>query len=194
MILVFIMVLGCSSRYATPDELIAFVSDPSNGLHPSFEHDGGKVEVSYKPVDLILLQESEGRNVSQLAIDSLRKSYSAYYYFVVSFSNNGREALHSRSPNEYGELISTLSFRMHEFVNMTTSEGDKIPVADFVLNRTYGMAGSTDLMVVFSRKKEKDPSWIQVNINEFGLGIGNLRFRFESDDLDDVPEIAFSII
>ncbi|HEY9006529.1 MAG TPA: hypothetical protein VIM75_10355, partial [Ohtaekwangia sp.] len=62
---------------------------------------------------------------------------------------------------------------------------------DFMLNRTYGMSNSTDLLFVFSKEKAKGKDWIQFNLNELGLGIGNQRFRFEMRDLENVPEVTF---
>jgi hypothetical protein len=122
-------------------------------------------------------------------VNELRKRYDPYLYFVVSLSKNDREALHQVDRAQYGDLVQTMSFRMPEYVTMTTSDHDTIPVGDFMLNRTYGMSTSTDLLFVFSREKAKDREWVQFNLNEFGLGVGNQRFRFRTEDLKNVPKI-----
>jgi hypothetical protein len=79
---------------------------------------------------------------------------------------------------------------MNDFVTLTTAQ-DTIPVGDFMLNRTYGMSNSTDLLFVFSRDKAKDKDWVQFNLNEFGLGAGNQRFRFRTNDIADAPGVDF---
>jgi hypothetical protein len=102
-----------------------------------------------------------------------------------------KEALHQTTLDEYGDLLNTLSFRMHEYVSMTTAKQDTIPVGDFMLNRTFGMSSSTDVLFVFDRAKAKDVDWVQFNLNEFGLGVGNQRFRFDVDDLENAPQVNF---
>jgi hypothetical protein len=109
----------------------------------------------------------------------------------MSLSSNDKEALHQIASDQYSDLVQTLSFRMSNYVTLTTSVNDTIPVGDFMLNRTYGMSNSTDLLFVFNREKTKDTDWVQFNLNEFGLGIGNQRFRFDMHTLENVPEVAF---
>jgi hypothetical protein len=60
------------------------------------------------------------------------------------------------------------------------------------LNRTYGLSSTTDLLFVFNKKKAAGTDWVQFNLNEFGLGLGNQRFRFSTMDLEETPQINFS--
>ncbi|HEY9048675.1 MAG TPA: hypothetical protein VIN08_22365, partial [Ohtaekwangia sp.] len=141
--------------------------------------------------DLWVYQEIGKHKATPEQIDTLRKKYSQYLYFILSLSANNKEALHQAASDQYGDLVQTLSFRMNNYVTLTTSANDSIPVGDFMLNRTYGMSNSTDLLFVFSKEKAKGKDWIQFNLNEFGLGIGNQRFRFEMSDLENIPEVTF---
>ncbi|HEY9047244.1 MAG TPA: hypothetical protein VIN08_15170, partial [Ohtaekwangia sp.] len=141
--------------------------------------------------DLWVYQEIGKHKATPEQIDTLRKKYSQYLYFILSLSANNKEALHQAASDQYGDLVQTLSFRMNNYVTLTTSVNDSIPVGDFMLNRTYGMSNSTDLLFVFSKEKAKGKDWIQFNLNEFGLGIGNQRFRFEMRDLEKIPEVTF---
>jgi hypothetical protein len=93
---------------------------------------------------------------------------------------------------QYGDLVQTLSFRMGDYVTLTTDANDTIPVSDFVLNRTYGFSNSTDLLFVFDRKKAEEKEWVQFNLNECGLGIGNQHFRFKMDDIKSIPVVTFN--
>ena len=74
---------------------------------------------------------------------------------------------------------------------MATAAQDTIPVADFILNRTYGLASSTDLLVVFNNQKAQGKEWGQFNLNEFGVNTGSLRMRFRVTDLEECPFIDF---
>lgn len=189
--LFLVLAAGCSGpEYMTPEELVSYVSEEENGLHKSAEANGTKINVTYRPTDLWVHQELDEHTYDTLQISSLRKKYSGYYYFIVSFSRNNKEALHQHNDfSQYSDLVQTMSFRMPDYVTLTTSSADTIPVGDFMLNRTYGMSASTDILFAFNREKAVERDWVQFNLNEFGLGTGNQRFRFSTEDLNEVPEI-----
>jgi len=188
----YLLIAGCTSRHLSGEELTAFVADESHGLSKSVTAGNNvTVKVTYRPTDLWVYQEIGKHNATTQQIDTLRKKYSQYLYFILSLSANNKEALHQAASDQYGDLVQTLSFRMNNYVTLTTSANDSIPVGDFMLNRTYGMSNSTDLLFVFTKEKAKGKDWIQFNLNEFGLDIGNQRFRFEMSDLENIPEVTF---
>lgn len=190
-----ISLLGCSPpEYLTAEELNKFILDSENGLVQKTELNGYAVEVMYRPTDLLVQQEIGDDVVNETQLKALKNKYNSYYYFIVNLSKNNKEALQVDGAfGQYSELVETLSFRMNAYVNMTTSKQDTIPTADFILNRTYGLSNATSLLFVFNKEKAKDADWVQFNLNEFGLGIGNQRFRFKTKDLEDVPNIDFHV-
>jgi hypothetical protein len=191
-LLISLTVAGCSPpEYLTAEELTKYISDPDHGLVQHTEANGYSMDVTYKPTDLLVLQEA-GNRADDLKITALRDKYSKYCYFILSLSKNNQEALHqSNNFNQYSELTQTLSFRMNNFVNLTTSAADTIPTSDFALDRTYGLSRSTSVLFVFKREKITGKPWVQFNLNEFGMGVGNQRFRFATRDLEDAPKIKF---
>lgn len=192
----FIFILfNCSGsvpKELSPSEIIEYINDPSNNLIA--DQDIGPVHLSltYRPTDLLVHQELGTSEVTKSLLDSTRNKYAKFHYFILSMSRDGRELLAPTNlGSAYGELVEVLSFRMSQFVTMTTSNSDTIYVADYTLARSYGIATSTDLLFAFPKEKTTDTEWVQFNMNEFGLGIGNHRFRFETEDLDGVPSILF---
>ena len=186
-------VFACAPEQLTERELLEYIGDEGNGLSKSVTVNGAKVSVTLKPTDLLVLQELDGKS-TQENIDSLRMHYARFCYFVVSLSQNDRELLHEMNGMEqYSEMVNVLSFRMGQYVSLTTSATDTIPVNDYALNRTFGMAPSTDLLFVFDRESVIGKEWVQLNLNEFGMGLGNQRFRFETAELLDVPQLKFSL-
>jgi hypothetical protein len=178
----------------TPKELEEFISDPENRLIQTSEMNDMKVTVRYKPTALLVYQELGDRITDTAAVSRVEKKYNDYLYFILSISRDQGEILQPATlQSQYGDLVQTLSFRMNNFANLTTNIRDTIPVADFILNRTFGMSNSTDLLFVFSKTKCKDSEWVQFNLNEFGLGLGNQRFRFNVDDLDRVQKLRFKM-
>jgi hypothetical protein len=185
--------VSCAPGHLSKDELTAYIRDEEHGMKQSVTQGKTTVAVQYRPTDLWVAQELDGEPPQPAKIDSLRKKYDQYYYFILSLSRNNKEALHQveQGFDQYSELVQTLSFRMPEYVTMTTSAQDTIPVGDFMLNRTYGMSSATEVLFVFSREKAVGQDWVQFNLNEFGLGVGNQRFRFKRSDLDAAPTLAF---
>jgi len=185
-------IAGCSPpEYLTAEELSQYISDPDHGLVQHAEANGYVMDVTYKPTDLLVQQEI-GDQADEQNIKAARDKYSKYYYFILSLSKNNQEALHqSNNFNQYSELTQTLSFRMNSFVNLTTSASDTISTSDFALDRTYGLSRSTSILFVFKKEKITDQSWVQFNLNEFGMGVGNQRFRFATKDLNGAPKIKF---
>jgi hypothetical protein len=186
--------MSCGDKvFDSATALNNYVSSPEHGLVQEVTSQGYNVKVTYRPTDLLVDQELGGRSFDAPTTEALRKRYSDYYYFILSLSKDEREALHQPGQaNMYGDLVQTLSFRMGHFVNLTTPASDTIAVSDFMLNRTYGLSHSTDLLFVFNKEAARGKDWVQFNLNEFGLGAGDLRFRFKTKDLENVPEIDFA--
>lgn len=171
----------------------AYVTDPANDLSKTSHTNGYDVTVTFQPTDLLVVREADGV-YNDSSINTLRNKYSQYYYFILSLSKDHTEVLSPANTGQalYTELVNTMSFGMTKYVQLTTSALDTIPVADFMLNRTYNLSSSTDLLFVFSKEKTLGKDWIQFNLNEFGLGIGNHRFRFSKKTLDEIPPIDFN--
>lgn len=187
---VFALAVGCKEPTSlSKEELTNYISDYSNGLYQSKTVNGILVEISYRPTDLLVAQElGNNRQKGDSIVNILRKKYMGNYYFVLSFSRNGNEALHSIMGPEYGELVQILSFRMGSFVDLT-SKTDTVALSDYYMDRTFGMASATSVLLVFERSKFGKTEQISLHIREFGLGIGNLRFNFDSEKLQNVPKM-----
>jgi hypothetical protein len=192
-VVTLLFTVSCKEKVLSPEELSAYVTDEENGYTQKSVTGETVISVTYRPTDLLVHQEVGDEPADAKTIEALREKYSPYYYFILSLSHNNKEALHQAGADQYSDLVSTLSFRMSEFVTMTTAASDTIPVGDFMLNRTFGMSTSTDLLFVFNKEKSKDQDWVQFNLNEFGLGVGNQRFRFRTKDLEEAPTIAFNM-
>jgi hypothetical protein len=192
--LIALFLFRCTPDELSLPELQSYIKDEEHGVHQVAEMNGTRIDVTYKPTDLWVQHEIEDEaTVTRGQIDTLTGKYKNYYYFIVALSRNNKEALHQTSGmDEYSDLLQTMSFRMNDHVTLTTAKQDTIPVADFMLNRTYGMSNATEILFVFSREKAKDQEWIQFNLNEFGLNVGNQRFRFATKDLDNIPRLKFT--
>jgi hypothetical protein len=190
--LLLILVAACSSSdYVSEEVLTKFASENAN-LSKTISSNGLEIKITYRPTDLLVSQELKGvQQPSHEQVVSARAKYDPYYYFIIRLSNNGHDVLNANglAPQTFSDLLQTISFRMGEFVQLTTPAQDTVPVADYVYNRAFGLSKATDLLFVFERVKTKDQDWIQINLDEFGLGIGKQAIRFEVDDLENTPKI-----
>lgn len=191
----FACLLGCSqTEVQTVAELNEFLSDPANSLIQSAEINDVNITVIYKPTDLLVYREVGDFPTDSSVVARTSEKYSNYYYFILSISKNQNEVLVPRGDIlQFSSLVQTLSFRMNDYVNLTTSERDTIPVADFIYNRTYGFSHATELLFVFSKDQCEGKEWVDFNLKELGMGLGNQHFRFNLSDLDRVPKLRFNI-
>ena len=157
------------------------------------ETENYRVQMTYRPTDLLVAQEL-GSSHDTASIGKLRKKYGNHNYFILSLSKNEREAIQAGTMpyDQFSELLQTISFRMAGFVNMTTDTRDTIPLTDYIYNRTFGAGNSNDLLLIFNKSETAHHNWLEINIAEFGLGLGSQSLRFKCEDLEDAPQIDFT--
>lgn len=194
MIVLLFGLVSCSKDFVSEQELKEYIHDEDNGLKKSIAVDALEMGLTFRPSDLLIAQELQGEGYDAATVERLRVKYGSHYYFILSLSRNGKEALAAGSmpPAMFSDLLQTISFRMAEFVNVTTPKQDTIPLADYVYNRTFGLAGSTDLLILFEKEKTIKEDWLQVNLKEFGMGTGSQSLRFRIKDLEILPRINFT--
>ncbi|GAB1445662.1 hypothetical protein MASR2M41_13760 [Flammeovirgaceae bacterium] len=182
-----------SPREVSKEELIAYTLDEDNGLIQTINAGQYQLDLVYHPTDLMVLQELGESIPDTSRINQLRTKYSGHHYFLLQISKNGSEILNlENGQDEYSQLLQTLAFHMPQYV--TTVQGsDTTSLSDFMLDRTYGMANSTNLLLVFESNEEPVNEEILIQISEFGLGIGSVQFRFNADDLEKAPKVKFPI-
>ncbi len=196
--MLFLVVTGvlcsCAPDTLSKKELQEFVLNPENGLIKTIDSGGIQMTVTYRPNDLFVWQELGGNRDPRI-IDSLRGKYERNLYFVLSFSSGRREVLGNsgNSLEAFSGALQTMAFRMTEYVFLSDSKRNTIELADFALDRTFGYASSTNILLVFNLPKNLlgvTPT-VEVHVDEFGLGLGNQRFEFMSKDITRCPGIKF---
>jgi hypothetical protein len=177
-------------EYLPEAELSVFCLDEDHGLTKTVVSKDISIRLTYKPTDLLVVQEMRSfTGSSDDKIVTLRKKYGPYYYFILSLSRSGKEGLGASGNHaEFSELLQTISFRMGEVVNLTTSH-DTIPPADFIYNRTFGLSASTDILLVFDKSAVKGAETVLINLDEFGLGVGKQVVEFKVGDLNSAPRV-----
>src|SRR5258706_15726119 len=82
LVLLLFSFLGCS-KVVSKQELLNYTLDSENGLLKKEEKSNSVVEVLYRPNDLMLLQEIKGRSFDFSQIDSVKKYFQGFSYFLL---------------------------------------------------------------------------------------------------------------
>lgn len=187
---------SCSSNktFNSKVELLDYLKDPDNGYLQSKSVNGVDFILMYRPTDLLVLQEIEGKETGPKLIDSLRKHYEQYLYFNLSLSKHKKDLL-SVVPNnqaEYGALVNQLAFQMREKIHLFTQHKDTLQLVDFVFPRMYGMSKSTNMMFIFSKEeKTLNSNFLQFSISNMDLKTGEVKFKILSENIKNEPQLSF---
>lgn len=187
---------ACRPEYVKDEKALAeYVQKESSGLVQRLEDNNFKLSLAYRPTDLIVAQSLDEDHVDS-TITALRQHYNRYAYFVMSMSYAEKEALYGASGNyqAFSDNLQTLAFRLDQFLKLVTSSQDTVYLADFHYPRMYGMGAASEVLLVFEKEKIKSSDWIQIDLDETGLGHGRQRFKFKTGDLLKVPQIKFENI
>ncbi len=201
-IILFVIIVlfqACSKNEKDPkklskDELIQFISKKKNGLVQTQEVNGIVVKLSYQPGSMLVAQELAGEQwKDSVFLRKIEEKYSNNYYFILKFSKNGKEAIRQLGDfSRYSDMVQVFSFKMNQFVNLTTAEKDTIALSDFFFDQNYGMGDGNNILLSFEKEKIKNSNEIEINIAECGLRTGSLSVKFRKELLDKVPKLDYS--
>lgn len=173
----------------SPEELHAFVNDPTNGLKKEKEIGSVELTLSSRPNDLVVQQFLRGDKSAN--IDSLRNRLNQYLYFVLDISNEGKDVLSSqRGSASYMETLSNISFNLRKYIYLKSGKSES-ELIDFNFPRLYGMSTSTSVLLVFKAQEIKEEEF-EIVVDDLGLGIGRQRFQFDQKDIKNTPKLDFA--
>ncbi|MEQ8627857.1 hypothetical protein [Ekhidna sp.] len=178
-------------EYLPEKELYEYLGDENHGVSRTINTGGVTMKMTYRPNDFLIWQELDGEEDSA-RIKEVVNNYSQYLYFVMQLQAGEQDALYGTAADQsdFSDKLQTLSFRMPQYINMTTAEQDTIPLADAYYSRMFGMSKSSDVLLVFNAEQVNDDEWISINSKEFGFKTGRRSFRFRLEDLRNTPKLT----
>lgn len=186
-ILILLITAGCAAKPLSMDELDEYIGDESHGLIKKEHVDEWVVSVSYLPSYTLAFQQVEGDSYSSSQVDSVIAAFSPYYYFRLRLEQEGA----ATTLDQRRDLLPVLAYHLDEYVLMTSSSHDTVRVADFTLNRSFGLSKMTEVLFAFDKTKLVGKDYITFSLYEFGLRTGKLRFKFLSKDIQSIPRVSF---
>lgn len=193
--LIILSFISCH-RIKTDDDLVNYMYNAKTGLLKTNVIEEWEFRLVNKPTDLFVASEiRHAKNVKPELVDSLRNKYNKYIYFIFDIKQNEKDAL-SGSGNftEYSARVDMFSFKLPAYLNMVTSNNDTLYTADYNFQRNFGIGTTTSMILAFERERINDAKWLQVNLYEFGLDVGQLNFRFKSKDIDRASKIKLPLV
>jgi hypothetical protein len=179
---------SCEPRQVPVAALNRYIENEDNGLCHVQEWQHIRLSLTYHPTDLLVYRSLSSRPASGPTVDSLRRKFAGYHYFLLSLSHDNKELLQPGALGDaYSDLLQTLAFRMGQYVRLSTPR-DTLSLADCRLDPTLGMAMSTQVMFAFEKEKMPTPS-LQFTLDEFGLGIGPQHFKVLTEDLEKIRAV-----
>lgn len=193
-----ILLLSCDTpTHLSEQALLEYVANEANGLQKSVSANNFTLTLQYKPTDFLVAQELKANAVrNEQDIMKHRSHYSQYAYFVLQLSAANKEALRALPGGypAYSNMLQTLSFRMNDYAKLLTSKQDTILLADFSYTPLFGLTKNTTVLLVFDKEKLAKCRWIELQLAEFGLGVGKKKFRFRMKDLQQTPRLDFNTV
>lgn len=190
LIIMMTVLLSCEKDVVnSAEELKSYVMKPANNLTRKSILNGYEVSVSYKPADLLIYQEIGGEPTDHQKLFNIERKYQDNYYFVISVAKSS-----SAEVDIDQSRFRDLSTSLVQFLRITTSGKDTLKEDGVAVEETKLHTTATEIIFVVSKEKTKSQQWIQFNLNEFGLGLGNHEFKFHIRDLESVPKLKFELI
>lgn len=180
--------ISCTKKELNDKEYSIYLQDEDHGLIKSDSIDGVLYSISYRPTDLMVQQSLQNAQRDALVIDSLKKVYSGYQYFLLNISSEESDVLSYTDRQDFSRVLQDISFHMQDMVYALEDDKDTIYLMDFNTPRFYGVAKATTILLAFKQEK-KTSEYFTIHLK--GLFGGQLNFKFRNEDLTDVPRMKF---
>ena len=175
---------ACSSGISTKADVIRYINDPENGLKKITESNNILTVLTYRP-SLLMTSNAYRKNVPNAQFDDK-------LYFVLSLSANNAEVLKQLEPGRYSTMVQVFAFNMSNYITISAGKGKGIAPESCFYQPTYGVSRANELLLIFDKKKLALTDDLYIDIREFGLGTGDMNFRFDSDDIERISAVQIN--
>ena|ERR1035437_4153317 len=179
--------LVCCKKQLPVDELEKYLINTENGTKKSFESQNLKVDIIYRPTDLLVKQESAS---GVKDIDAIRKNYNQYEYFVLNMKYNNADLLNSTASNKqlFMAINNQLAFNLNENIFIIDNNKDTCYLSDFAFPRLFEASKSTSVLLAF-KKEDIKTNKFKICLNDLVNIAGSMIFEFDKKDLENIPSL-----
>lgn len=188
-----LLLAGCG-RPLPPAAYRAYLADPAHGLSHTVAANGATATCTYRPLDLLVLQDLAGGAPATPAVrDSLARAYAGKTYCTLTFSRNGGEIENQfvTDPAAYQQVLAYLNTGLAADAFLATMPRDSVPAASSLYVRGFGTTGRSTVLLVFDTRRLAPAQGFRLTLHGQRLGLGTLRFAFTAADLAALPPLQF---
>lgn len=179
LMLLCVTLFSCRQKIQSRGELLRYLKNKDNGLLKEDRKMNVITSATYVPTQLLSGKGLNIQDTIEIPASRLRKMC-----FIIHFSSRGKELLNQLSMDFYSDILQTLSFRMMPLISLKLADNQVISPVDCFLQQTYGLSSANELMVIFNSDRIDLSNEYKLIISEFGLGIGELKYKFSRSDID----------
>jgi hypothetical protein len=185
--LLLLSIISCNGKkYLSPEALKQYPLDPENGLYKAEEKNGVKLEMIYRPKDLIIAQEVEGDDPTQWKV--VEEKLDTFDYFIFRLSKNGKEIQneYASDPVIFSQVVNYLSNNMIHDLKLKVDD-DTLSLANMVYVPTFGASNSSNILLIFPSSLKKQNEDFSITFNDPLFDTGVTDFQFEINDIKKTP-------
>ena len=190
----FLLVSGCKQPLF-PTEYAAYLADPAHGLTHQLEATGTTVTCTYRPTDLLVLQELASVPTPDVpARDSLARAYADKTYCTLTLARPGGEfeSQFVTNPAAYQQVLTYLNTGIAADAFLATTPHDSVAAVASMYVRQFGTTGHSTVLLVFDTHRLSLQQGFHLTLRGQPLGLGTLRFPFSASDLAALPPLRFN--
>lgn len=189
-----LLTAACSAS-ADPAQYRAYLADPAHGLIHTREVNGVVLTCTYRPTELLVLQDlAVAGRATPATRDSVARTYAGKIYCALTLSRNGGEIENQfvTNPPVYQQALSYLNTGLAATTTLASAATlDSVPALTSLYLRDFGMTGHSTILFVFDAHRLATDGGFYVTFRDRYFGLGTQRFVFAARDLAAVPTLGF---
>lgn len=183
---------ACSTR-AKPTQYRAYLAEPAHGLTQLRGVNGTVLTCTYRPTDLLVLQDLASASRCTPAIhDSLARAYAGKIYCALTLARDSAEIENQfvNDPAAYQQALAYLNTGLAADTYLSTGTAhDSAGALSSLYVRDFGATGRSTVLFVFDTHQLSIAGGFAVTFHDQRFGLGTQRFAFTARDLAAVPTL-----
>ncbi len=183
--------LSCGKKELSAREYVQYLESEKSGARQEKNIADIKIAVQYKTAAYMALKEK--REEATAVKETVTKLKGMQYYTIkYSLTNSETDIMkyNLASQSDYYERLNYMSFGMQNDASLIQGK-DTLSCVLFNHVRNYGISPYTEIVLGFEETENelafKENKTLLINDRAFGLGY--LKFLFQKNDLNDLPEL-----
>jgi hypothetical protein len=187
------LLLSSCATSLSPTEYKAYLADPAHGLTHTVDANRATITCTYRPTDLLVLQDLAKAPANVVTQDSLAHNYLGKTYCTLKLACNGSEIENQfvNDPAAYQQALTYLDTGIATDAFLATTTHDSVAAVASMYVRHFGATGHSTVLLVFDTHQLTPQQGFHLTLRGQHLGLGTLRFSFAARDLAALPALKF---